>query len=365
MSDLPDRDDHVYLFLAGPVEVSRAVLDAQAAPMIGHRSADFSALFARLQPKLRRLFQTEHRVYISTSSGSGLWEAASRCCVRPDHPILHAVNGAFSERWADVSRANGKAVDVIEAPWGQAIKPEQVAAALKARAYDAVAVVYNETSTGVLNPLRDIAEVVRAYPDTLLLVDAVSALAGAPLPTDAWGVDVCLTSSQKAVALPPGLAFGAVSDRALERAKMVPHRGFYFDLLEFEKYLLRNQTPTTPPISLLYAADVQLDAILAEGVDARVARHAQMMAMTHAWALDAGFGLFAEEGYRSPTVTAVANTHGVDVGALNAFLRERGMALSNGYGKLKGQTFRIGHMGEVTPTRLQALFNAIGAFLAR
>ena len=359
----PDDSDHIFLFLPGPVEVRREVLDAQTAWMIGHRSEAFRALFARVQPKLRQLFQTQYRVYVSTSSGTGLWEAASRCCVRPDRPILHLTNGAFGARWADVSRANGKEVGVVEAPWGQAVKPEQVAEALAARPYDAVALAYNETSTGVMNPLPAIAEVVRAFPDTLLLVDAVSALAGAPLPTDAWGIDVCLTSSQKAIALPPGLAFAAVSDRALARAAEVPHRGYYFDFLELEKYLLRDQTPATPAISLLYAADLQLDTILAEGLDARAARHAHMAQMTQAWALARGFGLFAEEGYRSPTVTAVANTREVDVGALNKFLNARGMALSNGYGALKGKTFRIGHMGEVTPARLQTLLEAVDDFL--
>ncbi len=350
--------------MPGPVEVRREVLQAQTTWMIGHRGAEFKALFARLQPKLRQLFQTQHRVYVSTSSGSGLWEAASRCCVRPDRPILHLVNGAFSERWADVSRANGKEVDVIEVPWGQAIRPGQVADALKARAYDAVAVVYNETSTGVLNPVPAIAEVVRAYPDTLLLVDAVSALAGAPLPTDAWGIDVCLTSSQKAMALPPGVAFASVSDRALARAEQVPHRGYYFDFVTLEKHLLRDQTPATPPISLLFAADVQLDAILAEGLEVRVARHRQMAEMTQAWALETGFALFSEEGYRSPTVTAVANTRAIDFTALNSYLRARGMTISNGYGKLKDQTFRIAHMGDLTPADVQTLLEAMSAFLA-
>lgn len=362
--DKPDQNDHIRLFLPGPVEVQPDVLRAQAGWMVGHRSAEFRALFARLQPKLRALFQTQHRVYVSTSSGSGLWEAASRCCVRPGRPVLHLVNGAFSARWAEVSQANGKEVDVIEAAWGRAITPEQVEEALRARAYDAVAATYNETSTGVLNPLGEIAAVVRQHPDTLLLADVVSALAGAPLPTDAWGIDVCLASSQKAMALPPGVAFAAVSDRALARAAEVPHRGYYFDFLVLEKYLQRDQTPATPPISLLFAADVQLDAILAEGLEARVARHQAMAQSVQAWALGAGFGLFAEDGYRSPTVTTVANTRGIDFAALDAHLRARGMAISNGYGKLKGQTFRIGHMGEVTPADVQTLLDAIDAFLA-
>ncbi len=355
---------YIKLFIPGPTEVRPEVLQAMARPMIGHRGRAFEELFARLQPRLRQLFATSARVYISTSSGTGLWEAASRNCVRDDRPILHLVNGAFSERWAQVSAANGKRVARIEAPWGQAIRPEQVAQALKADHYDAVALVHNETSTGVINPLAEIAAVVRAHTDTLLLVDAVSSLGGAPVEVDAWGLDVCLTSSQKCLALPPGLSFAAVSDRALARAQEVPHRGYYFDFLELERMLARNHTPATPAIPLLYALDVQLDRILAEGLPARFARHAQMAARVQAWAAER-FALFAEEGYRSPTLTTITNTRQIDVEALNAFLRERGMQISNGYGKLKGETFRIAHMGDLTPDEIEALLSALDEFLTR
>ncbi|MER3544350.1 MAG: aminotransferase [Chloroflexota bacterium] len=355
---------HVKLFIPGPTEVRPEVLQAMAQPMIGHRGRAFEELFARLQPRLRQLFATHARVYISTSSGTGLWEAASRNCVRDNRPILHLVNGAFSERWAQVSAANGKRVVRIEAPWGQAIRPEQVAQALQADHYDAVALVHNETSTGVINPLAEIAAVVREHADTLLLVDAVSSLGGAPVEVDGWGLDVCLTSSQKCLALPPGLSFAAVSDRALARAQEVPHRGYYFDFLELERMLARNHTPATPAIPLLYALDVQLDRILAEGLPARFARHAHMAARVRAWAAER-FALFAEEGYRSPTLTTIANTRQIDVEALNAFLRERRMQISNGYGRLKGATFRIAHMGDLTLDEIEELLAAIHVFLDR
>nr|BAL56039.1 aminotransferase class V [uncultured prokaryote] len=355
---------HIKLFIPGPTEVRPEVLQAMAHPMIGHRGRAFEDLFARLQPRLRQLFATASRVYISTSSGTGLWEAASRNCVRDDRPILHLVNGAFSERWAQVSAANGKRVARYDVPWGQAIRPEQVAQALKADRYDAVALVHNETSTGVINPLAEIAAVVREHADTLLLVDAVSSLGGASVDVDGWGLDVCLTSSQKCLALPPGLSFAAVSDRALARAQEVPHRGYYFDFLELERMLARNHTPATPAIPLLYALDVQLDRILSEGLPARFARHAQMAARVQAWAAER-FALFAEEGYRSPTLTTITNTRQIDVEALNAFLRERGMQISNGYGKLKGATFRIAHMGDLTLDEIEELLAAIHAFLDR
>ncbi|MBN1201121.1 MAG: alanine--glyoxylate aminotransferase family protein [Anaerolineae bacterium] len=361
----PKKSEHVRLFIPGPVEVRDEILDAQAEWMIGHRSKAFAELYARMQGKLKQTFFTENPVYVYTSSGSGIWESASRCAVRDDAKILHLTCGAFSERWAETSRLNGKNIDIAAVEWGQAVKPEQLADALKSAQYDAVACVMNETSTGVRNPVEAYAEILKDYPDTLFLVDVVSIYAGAKVDTDAWGIDVCLTSTQKAFALPPGMAFGAVSPAVLERAKQVKNRGYYFDVLVLDKYYQRNNTPSTPPISLMYAADVQLDTMLAEGLEARFERHQRMAAMTHAWVEQAGFEMFSEEGYHSPTVSAVDNTREIDVAALNAFLAERGMTISNGYGKLKGKSFRIAHMGDIQPADLETLFAAIDEFLAK
>lgn len=358
------RPDHVRLYIPGPTEVRREILEAQSRWMIGHRGSDFETLFARVQGKLRQLFYTQSRVYVSTSSGTGLWEAASRNCIRDDQKVLHLVNGAFSERWYEVSKVNGKQAEAIEVEWGRAIKPEQLEERLRAQHYDAVAIVLNETSTGVKNPLEDMAAVIRQYPDTLILVDAVSILGGYKIDFDGLGLDVLLTSTQKAMALPPGLAFAAVSDRALERAKQVPYRGYYFDFLELEKFLLKNHTPATPNISLLYATDQQLDYMLAEGLEARFARHEQMAQATRDWVAEAGFAMFSEEGYHSPTVTTVANTRRIDVKALNKFLKARGMTISDGYGKLKDSTFRIAHMGDLMPADMDELFAAMNEFLA-
>ncbi len=359
------KPDHVRLYIPGPTEVRREILEAQSRWMIGHRGSDFETLFARTQAKLRQLFYTQSRVYVSTSSGTGLWEAASRNCIRDDQKVLHLVNGAFSERWYEISKANGKQAEAIEVEWGRAIKPEQLEERLRAQHYDAVAIVLNETSTGVKNPLEEMAAVIRQFPDTLILVDAVSILGGYKIDFDGLGLDVLLTSTQKAMALPPGLAFAAVSDRTLERAKQVPYRGYYFDFLELEKFLLKNHTPATPNISLLYATDQQLDYMLAEGLEARFARHDHMARMTRDWAAEAGFALFSEEGYHSPTVTTVANTRRIDVKALNKFLKARGMTISDGYGKLKDSTFRIAHMGDLTPSDMHELFAAMNEFLAQ
>lgn len=358
-------NNHVRLFLPGPVEVRPEVLDAQTGWMIGHRMQESYDLFARCQAMLRRSFMTASRVYVSVSSGTGLMEGAIRNAVRDDSAVLHCVNGAFSQRWAEVSRANGKQVDTLEVDWGQAIKPDRVVEALKRRPYDALTVTYNETSTGVLSPLKDIAAAARqASEDTLILVDAVSAYMGAPIDFDGWGLDVCLTSSQKALALPPGLSFAAVSDRVLTRAEEVPYRGYYFDFLDLEKYLLKDQTPATPAISLLYALERQLGDILnGEGLEARFARHAELAAMARAWAAKHGFETFPEPGYESPTVSTLKKASDFDVKALNLSLRDRGMVISGGYGKLKETTFRIAHMGDLTHEDMQSLFDAIDAYL--
>jgi len=357
---------HPRLVIPGPVEIREEILQAQTEWMVGHRSAAFSDLFARLQVKLRQAFLTQYRVFVVGASGTGLWEGASRSCIRDGRKVLHLTGGAFSERWATVSELNGKSVDVIQVEWGQAHTPEMVEDALKRQSYDAVCLVHNETSTGVLNPIREIAEVVNRYDDTLIMVDTVSGILGAEVRADDWGIDVLLTSSQKAFALPPGLAFASVSDRAIERAKQVTNRGYYFDFVTLDKSLQKNNTPSTPPISLMFAADRQLDDVLAEGLPNRWQRHLQMRDMTHAWALDRGFGLFAQEGYRSPTVTSIDNRQrGMDVNAMAAFMREKYFVMDKGYGNIKGQTFRIGHMGDMTIETVQEILDGLDEFLAQ
>lgn len=351
------------LFIPGPTYVPEEIARAQARPMIGHRSREFTALFERILPRLQAIFRTRGRVFFIAASGTGLWEAAVRNLVR--RKVLCLINGAFGERWYQVALANGKEAVPVSIEWGRGIRPEQVVAALEDHPdVEAITLVHNETSTGVMNPLREIAGAVRqTFPEVLILVDAVSSLGGAPLETDAWGLDFVLTSSQKCLALPPGLAFCAVSERALEKAKEVPHRGYYFDLLTLARYADRGETPATPAISLLYAADLQFARILEEGLEARWERHRRMAERVQTWARER-LGLFAEEGYRSWTLTCVANTRGIDVGALNEFLRARGKVISSGYGPLKGKTFRIAHMGEIQPHHIEELLADIEEWLA-
>ena len=350
------------MFVPGPVDVATDVLLEQAKPMMPHRSKDFEALFHRCIDKARQVFFTEHRVFIMTNSGSGAQEA----CVRnlANEKVLSCVNGAFSKRWLTVASANGKQADKIEVPMGQAITPEMVAEAIQKQPYELITVVHNETSTGVMNPVKEIAEVVhRLSPDTLVAVDAVSSLAGARIEMDAWGIDVLFTSSQKCLALPPGLALCAVNERGMERAKTVTNRGWYFDFLLLEKHRIANSTPMTPAMSLIYALEYQLDRILAEGLENRFARHSAMARRSKEWADAKGWPLLAPEGYRSQTLTVVTNPPEFDCGDFNKFIAPRDMRLANGYGDLKGKTFRIAHMGEIQMSDLENLLAAFDEYL--
>ena len=351
---------HKRLFIPGPSEVGPDLLEAMATPQIGHRSKEFSALYDRLQTKLRRCLKTDAHVYLSTSSATGVMEGAIRNCVFEN--VLHLTCGAFSERWHGISQANGKRADKLSVEWGKPNFPETVEAALKKKKYDAVAFAHSETSTGVLNPLHDIVRVVREYPETLILVDAVTSMAVVDLPFDELGVDVLLAGTQKGFGLPSGLTVFAVSDRAMKRAEVVPDRGYYFDFLEFEKYHQRSQTPTTACIPQFFALDRRLDGILELGLDAWYGRHLEMAERCRTWARDR-FELFPEPGYESVSLTAVRNRRKISVAGLNAFLAERGMTLSNGYGKLKEETFRIGHMGDNSLADLETLLAAIDEFL--
>ncbi len=334
------------LFIPGPTHVREDILEAQTALMIGHRSKDYSDLQGEVRSKLQKLLYTEQPVFIYASSGTGVMEGSIRQSVLKR--ALVTVCGAFSERWFKIAQANGIPVDRVDVPWGQGFTPEIVDEALSQGDYDVLTITHNETSTGVKNPLQEIAAMVREkYPDVVILVDAVSGMAGSKIAFDEWDLDVVLASSQKAFALPPGLAVAAVSERALARAEQVPNRGYYYDFLQMLKYYKKDQTPATPAISLIYALNQQLDDILDEGLENRWARHQEMAEVVRDWARK-HWALFPNERFLSDTVTTVKNTRGISVADLNKALAERGAMISNGYGALKEETFRIAHMGDLT-----------------
>jgi len=352
---------HSKLFTPGPTEVRPEVLQAMSTPQVHHRSPEFSELYAELQPKLQKFLYTDQTVFVFTCSSTGVMEAAVRNTVRKK--CLNLVNGAFGARWHQITKACGLPCEALENPWDVAIKPEQVEERLRSGEFDAVTLVFNETSTGMMNPLPEIAEVVTSFPDVLLLVDAVSAMGGVKIEFDRLGLDVLLAGVQKAIALPPGLTICAVSDRALARAEEVKPKTYYFSFPVMLKYHKKNQTPSTPSIPHLFALNAQLDAIFEEGLERRFARHEEMASLVQAWAKK-HFDIYPEEGYWSKTLTCVKNTRGINVAELNRTLvEEHGMRISNGYGDLKEKTFRIAHMGDLTTADIRGLLSTIDMIL--
>jgi aspartate aminotransferase-like enzyme len=349
------------LFIPGPTHVRDEILQAQAVPMIAHRAKEYADLQAEVTPKLQKLLYTQQRVYLYACSSTGMMEGSVRQA--STRRILNTACGAFSKRWYDMTVRNGIPCDLLEAPLGQAITPELVDAALSKADYDAITVVMNETATGIMNPVQEIAALVREkYPDVLLLIDAVSCMAGVKIEFDAWGLDVCLAGVQKCFALPPGLTVCAVSDRARERALKVPNRGYYFAYDQMDKRYDKNQTPATPVISIIQALNKQMDDILAEGLDNRFARHIEMADIVRDWA-HKYFALYGDKRYLSHTVTNISNTRNINVGKLNEELGKRGAMISNGYGDLKDLTFRIAHMGDLQVSDITWLLEQINDIL--
>ncbi|HEX8695440.1 MAG TPA: alanine--glyoxylate aminotransferase family protein [Longimicrobium sp.] len=353
-------------FLPGPTEVRPEVLAAMTRPVIGHRGSEMSRIFAEIDPVLRAVFRTARPVWVSSSSATGLMEASVRNGVR--RRALSLVDGAFSKRYRDLVSGCGREVETYDVPLGRCHDPNEVFRLLRAGGFDAVTVVHSETSTGVLDPLPEIAEAVRRAEvetgeEILLLVDGVTSVGGMLVEAEAWELDFLLTGSQKALALPPGLAFGAASERMLRRAETLPGRGQYFDLLEFDRFWRKHQTPNTPAVSLVYALAEQMRRIEAEGVECRAGRHWAMARRCWGWVEERGpalgLSLFAPEGCRSPTVTTISVDGPVPAPEIVKRLKERGWTIGGGYGPLKETTIRIGHMGDHTVDGLDALLAEI------
>lgn len=352
---------HKQLFIPGPVDVRPDVLEKMATPMIGHRGKECTELQQSVSGKMQKVFQTENVIVLSTSSGSGLMESAIRCCSAKKAAVFSV--GAFGDRWYKMAVANGKPADKFRVDDGQATDPAAVEQALASGQYDLVTVTHNETSSGVMNPVGEIGEVIRRYPEVVFCVDAVSSMAGADIPVDQWGIDFCITSTQKCLGLPPGLSIASVSQKAYDRAKSVSNRGLYFDIVEiYDKVQKNYQYPSTPSLSHMFALDYQLDNILAEGLANRWARHTEMAEYVRAWARKY-FTLFSDPAHLSNTVTCIANNRGINVGDLNKALGARGMNISNGYGDLKEKTFRIAHMADATLADVVKVTDAINDIL--
>lgn len=348
---------HKKLFIPGPVEVTSDVLEKMATPMIGHRSKEASQLQRGISEKARKIFNTQEEILLSTTSGSGLMEGAIRSCTVKRAAVFSI--GAFGKRWYEMAIFNNVPADLYEVEWGNAVDANEVDKVLATGKYDLVCITHNETSTGVMNPVEELSLVIKKYPEIVWCLDTVSSMAGTKIEVDKLGVDICITSSQKAIGLPPGIAICSFSKKAVERAKNVPFRGYYLDLLSLYDYIQKKdyQYPSTPSLSHMFAMDYQLDKILAEGLENRYNRHLEMANYVREWGKE-HFELFADERYLSNTLTNIKNTRNISVGDLNKELGKRGFQISNGYGKLKEKTFRIAHMAECTMDDIkELLFN--------
>ncbi len=337
---------HKKLLIPGPTEVSKEMLNEQTHYLIGHREKEFAELYGGITDKLAKFFQlsADCQPTVTTSSGTLWFDIIGRSIVK--QKALACVNGAFSQRAAQTLKACGKETDILEVEMGKAIKPDMVAEKLASDKYDTLTICHNETSTGVRNPISEIGKMVKAeHPDVIFAVDAVSSMAGdKTLPSD-FQCDIIFGSTQKCFALPPGLAIALVSDKAIERAKQVPNRGAYTDLVDIFEFEKKHQTPFTPNISLLYALNRRIDLLLEETYDKVYERHKDMATYTQQWAKK-HFAMFPEAGYESITVSCIENTQNRNVKELNQKLSEKGFLISGGYGKMAEKTFRIGHMGE-------------------
>ncbi len=355
---------HLKLHIPGPVEVSESTWRAMATPMIGHRSQEFQNLYGKIQPQLQELLGTGQLVYLSTSSAWGIMEGAIRNLAQ--RKLLCCMCGAFSDKWLNVAERCGIAVEGLQVDWGSPILPEAIDAKLATGEFDALTLVHNETSTGVMNPLEDIAALKQKYPDVMFIVDSVSSMTAVPIHFDALGIDVLLAGTQKAWALPPGLSVFTCSEAALERADGAGTRGYYFDFNEFQKNAEKNMTPSTPSIPHINGLSYKLDEFFTEGLDARYARHRATNQMTRDWAAKHGFTLLPEAGYESISLTCLNNGARdggtvVDVPRLQGAMKAKGILIDGGYGKLKGTAFRLSNMGDETEETMADLFTKLDA----
>jgi predicted phosphoserine aminotransferase len=354
--DYPDKT----LYLPGPTEVRDDVIEAMAEPMFGHRMDRMTDLYTTIVEDTKEFLGTDNEVIVLTASGTEFWEATTLNLV--EDRMLVPTSGAFSERQANVAERLGKEVDRIEYEWGQAVKPEDIRDALEEsdEGYDAVGVVMNETSTGVRNPVEEIGDLLGDYPDTYFVVDAISCLGGDYVDIEAHDIDCIFTSTQKAFAMPPGLAVCTVSDAAYEREVEKGDSSWYGGFRRcLDYYDRKGQTHSTPAIPIMLAYRKQMKHMLEEGHEARDQRHREMAEYTREWARE-HFGLYPEDGYESQTVTCIENTRDINVAeTVEQVSEEYDMVFSSGYGDISEESFRIGHMGEHTVESIKELTDAI------
>jgi len=354
-----EKGSQLKLFTPGPVYVPERILNELAKPNDTHRSKPYEEMHKKVKNDLQKLLFTNNECLIFTSSASGIMEACVRNLIKNDEKSLFLSIGAFGDRWHSIAEQNGKNAVKRQVEWGRAFKPELVKECLSEDKYSLVCLQSNETSTGVYNPVKEIVPIIKDY-GALVCIDATSSMAGVKIEVDKLGIDVCLASVQKCLALPPGLAVASVSEEAFNKAETVQNRGFYFDFQYFLKKNKSNQTPTTPPIPHIRALAAQLDYILnQEKLEDRFKRHTQLGKRTRIWARDMNLEMFSESGYESNTVSTIKNTLNLDYSQMVENMLSKGYRIVNGYGSLFNETFRIGHMGEITIKDLEEMLEKL------
>jgi aspartate aminotransferase-like enzyme len=337
------------LRIPGPTPVPDEVLEAQSAPMIDHRGPEFAAMVREISTGIAGLIGSSGEVLLLTGSGSGALEAAVVNTLSPGDRVLSVITGGFGERFAAIAEAFGASVDRMEVPWGEAASPVAVAERLRgAPPYRAVLLTHNETSTGVTNPLRELAAAIHAEPgDPLVLVDGISGLGALPFEMDAWGIDLVVSASQKAWMASPGIAIAAIGPRARAAADEARMPRYYWDFAQARAFAEKGQTPWTPAVSVLFGLRVGVQRLLAEGREQTWARHAAIAAGAGAGIERAGLRLVAPPGIRSHTVTAAWLPEGIEWRPFNTAMRAKGLVIAGGQGKWAGRILRFGHMGDV------------------
>ena len=350
------------LFVPGPVDIHPNVLKALSKPMIYHRGVEFEELYHRTEKKARSLYGTNRHVYLSSFSGTGAMELSMRSFIHKD--VLICVSGGFSNRWFEIAQDNGKTPDLLNVEEGKPILPEDIEPYLQKKQYEAIAIVHNETSTGVENPIAEIAKMVHSEaPETLIFLDCVSSIGGTEILFDQWELDYAFGSINKCLAMPPGLAISVASERALVKAKDVKNRGWFMDVLRMEEYHYKNTVPSTPAVSLFYTLETQLDRIAQEGLENRFKRHQSMAERIASWGEEHQMPPIASKPYRSKTMTTLLNGHNLDFSELRAYLHEHDMEIANGYDDLKDKTFRIANMGELQMEDVERLLSVLEEYI--
>lgn len=357
---------HENLRIPGPVPLPDDILEAAGTQMINHRGPEYADMLARMTANLKTVFMTAADAYFITSSGTGAMETAIVNTLSPGDRVLSLTIGFFGDRFGDIARAYGADVTTISAPAGQAIDPGELTGKLRALpGVRAVILTHNESSTGVANPLKAIAETVHENSEALVLVDAVSSAAAIPIAVDAWGLDVVATASQKAWIAPPGISMVTFSARAWKAYQAAKMPRYYFDIAQYRDYLKIGQPPFTPCLTAMYALEVSLQRIVDEGIENVFERHHGIADRCRDGALKLGLKLFPDRKIASDTVTAIRVPDGIDGKALVARVRkDHGVVIGGGQGQMTGKIVRIGHMGWVEPAHVDGAIQAIGKAIA-